>query len=47
MYVVVIGEIFGMKTVHGPFNDSVSAERWIAKINTRQHAEIIKLHPAY
>lgn len=48
-YVVVVGNMFGGKTIHGPFEDSVSfwakekAEQWAEEHAQGQHFEVVKL----
>jgi hypothetical protein len=44
MFVIVVGTMFGPKTIHGPFEDAEHANQW-ASINVgKQPYEIIPLN---
>ncbi len=54
-YIVFVGEMFGAKTLHGPFDGKTQniafakAKAWVDKCDMikDQHYEIVELLPAY
>lgn len=47
-YVVIVGNMFGSKTIHGPFYTIEEAEAWIQahRLLNGQHYEMEELRPA-
>lgn len=43
MFVVIIGTMFGNKTIHGPFEDLFSANKWVIHYVDGQPYEIVRL----
>ena len=43
MYVVIVGKMFGTKTVHGPFSTSAEADSWALDNAQGQHSEVVPL----
>ncbi len=43
MFVVIVGNIFGAKSVHGVFPSNLLAEEWIVYNAGGQHCEIVPL----
>lgn len=43
MFIVIVGTLFGNKTVHGPFQNWDHANQWASVFVSNQHYEIVKL----
>ena len=43
MCVVIVGSMFGLKTIHGPFENQEHACHWISIFIKSQHYEIVEL----
>lgn len=43
MYIVIVGTLFGNKTLHGPFDDTEHANQWASVNVGNQHFEIVPL----
>lgn len=44
-FVVMVGQVFGPKTMHGPFKDSDDVNQWVSLHCKGQHYEVVALEP--
>ena len=44
-FIVIVGSLFGNKTVHGPFKDDDDVNQWVALHCKGQHYEVVPLEP--
>lgn len=44
-FIVIVGTLFGPKTIHGPFKDGDDVNQWVALHCKAQQYEVVPLEP--